>query len=75
MASQIETLARHLVRALYAATDGRPMQYRMLAGISATRDTEAAVQLAVDRGWMLCEGGHSVCLTDDGRQLGKKSQS
>lgn len=66
-----ESLALHIVRALYAATDGKPQAWRSLAGIAASTGTDAAVQLAVDRGWLLLEGGHSVCLTDAGRRLVK----
>jgi len=69
MPSEVEKLARHIVNSLYEATGGRPQQWRSLAGISETTETKAAVQLAVDRGWMLIEGGHSVCLTDAGRRL------
>ena len=69
MPSKIEPLALHLMRALYDSTGGRPMQWRSLAGISDVAETREAVQLAVDRGWLLVEGGHSVSLTDAGRQL------
>lgn len=30
---------------------------------------EAALLLAVERDWLLVEGGHSICLTDAGRHL------
>lgn len=69
MPSKPEALALHIMRALYDATAGRPMQWRSLAGISDVAETREAVQLAVTRGWLLVEGGHSVCLTDEGRQL------
>ncbi len=72
MPSNIEALARHLVRALYDATDGRPQHWRSLAGLGKGSDSAAAVQLAIDRGWLLIEGGHSVCLTDEGRQLAER---
>lgn len=71
MASETERLARHIVQSLYDATDGRPQQWRGLAGFSDTRETSDAVSLAVERGWLLLEGGHSVCLTDAGRELAK----
>lgn len=71
MPSEVEKLARHIVNSLYVTTGGRPQQWRSLAGISETAETKAAVQLAVDRGWMLIEGGHSVCLTEAGRRLGE----
>lgn len=69
MPSKPETLALHIMRALYDATGGRPMQWRSLAGLSDVAETREAVQLTVDRGWLLVEGGHSVCLTDEGRQV------
>ena len=68
MPSEVEKLARHIVASLYATTGGRPQQWRSLAGISETAEAKAAVQLAVDRGWLLIEGGHSICLTDAGRR-------
>ena len=51
MPSKPETLALHLMRALYDATAGRLMQWRSLAGIAEGSETQEAVQLAVDRGW------------------------
>ena len=68
MSTKTESLALHIMRALYDATGGRPMQWRSLAGISDVAETREAVQLAVDHGWLLIEGGHSVCLTDEGRR-------
>ena len=65
---KIEIMALHLMQSLYKATDGRPMQYRALSGFYEAAETKAAVQLAVDRGWLLLEGGHSVALTDAGRR-------
>lgn len=72
MATEIEKTARHLVRALYTATEGRPQQWRMLAGFMSLPEARDAVQLAVDRGWMLVEGSHSICLTDEGRRLAEE---
>lgn len=68
MPTKTETLTLHLMRQLYDSTAGRPMQWRSLAGISDVAPQQA-VQLAVDHGWLLIEGGHSVCLTDEGRRL------
>ena len=69
MATSIDTLARHIVRMLHAATDGRPQAWRSLAGISSVPATETAVVHAVRQGWLLLERGHSICLTDAGRRL------
>jgi hypothetical protein len=71
VASATETLALHLVRAIYDATDGQPQAWRSLAGLGKGSESEVAVQFAVDRGWLLHEGGHSVCLTDAGRRRAK----
>jgi hypothetical protein len=54
------------VHYLYALVRGRLHQWRMLSGMPTTAD---AVHLAVQRGWVECEGGHSVALTDTGRQM------
>jgi Mn-dependent DtxR family transcriptional regulator len=32
-------------------------------------EAEAAANEAAAKGWLIVEGGHSVCLTDDGRRL------
>jgi hypothetical protein len=68
MANETETLALHLVRAVYNATDGQPMQWRSLEGLDVP-ETNAAVRYAVTRGWMKVQGGDSVCLTDAGRRI------
>lgn len=62
-------LAPKLRDDLFRRTAGRPMQWRSLAGISDAAETREPVQHAVDRGWLLGEGGHSICLTDAGRQV------
>jgi hypothetical protein len=67
MPSKTETLARRLMRALYDATDGRPMQWRSLEGLNVP-ETDEAVRYAVTRGWMMVESGHIVRLTEDGRR-------
>jgi hypothetical protein len=68
MPSGTESLAVQLVRALYDATDGRPMQWRSLEGLDLP-DAAAAVSYAVTRGWLLVQGEHTVCLTDAGRRI------
>jgi hypothetical protein len=65
-ATKVEKHARAIVKALYEATDGLPMQWRMLTRV--TGSTEEALQYAVDRNWLTVVG-HSACLTDEGRQL------
>jgi hypothetical protein len=66
MASDTETLALHLVQALYDATDGQLLHWRMSAEID--RDTADAIEFAVARGWVIVEDGYSICLTDAGRR-------
>jgi len=68
MPSGTESLAVQLVRALYDATDGRPMQWRSLESLDLP-ESAAAVRYAVTRGWLLVQGEHSVCLTDAGRRI------
>jgi len=71
-----DPLALRFCRALSLDTDGRAMQWRsiMVVGAKASlRDdqVEHAVTHAVAYGLVLVEGGHSVCLTDHGRDLAK----
>ena len=50
MPSKTESLALHIMRALYDATAGRPLQWRSLAGISDVAETREAVDRS-DRAW------------------------
>ena len=69
MVDQSEAFARHLVRALDYATDGKPVWWSLPNDLNdAMRE---AIERAVDRGWILLAGSHSVCLTDAGRDLVK----
>ena len=69
MASETESLAVQLVRALSDAPDGRPMQWRKIEHLDfATAD---AIEFAAARGWVQIEGGHSIALTEAGRLLAK----
>jgi Mn-dependent DtxR family transcriptional regulator len=69
MASETESLAVQLVRTLYDATDGHPMQQRMIKQLDGA--TADAVEFAAARGWVQVELGHSIALTEAGRQLAK----
>jgi len=62
MASDSETLALRMLCFLYDATGGRPLHWRMSAEID--RETADAIEFAVARGWVVVQGGHSICLTD-----------
>jgi hypothetical protein len=66
MSSETEALALHLVRALYEATGGRPQEWRSLEELDVA--TTDAIVFAVARGWVVVQGGHSICLTDAGRR-------
>jgi hypothetical protein len=74
MPNKTETSALRLMRALFDATDGRPMQWRSLEGLDVP-EMDEAVRYAVTRGWMMVEGGHIVCLTDDGRRRGNRAST
>jgi hypothetical protein len=67
MSSETETLALHLIRALYDSTAGRPQEWRMLEELDAA--TTDAIEFAVARGWVVVQGSHSICLTDAGWRL------
>jgi len=58
-----EELAQHLLRRVYEATNGRPMHWRTLV---TTKTGMKAVELAVERGWLLAESDQGVCLTAEG---------
>jgi len=66
-------LALRLCRALNVDTGGQPMQWRMAsmiavrARIRGEKEIDKAVAAAVAAGWLILEGGHSICLTDSGR--------
>ena len=64
--------ARKFVKALYKAAEGKPMQWRMVIGLSAK---QSAVDYAVEKGWIIVEGEHSVCLTDKGAALVRTTSS
>jgi hypothetical protein len=64
---EIEGRARAIVKALYEATDGRPMRWCILAFIRG--DSDEALQYAVDRKWVIRGEGNTACLTDEGRKL------
>ena len=71
MSSETETLALHLVRALYEATGGQPQRWESLGNLGADQADAAGIAYAVERGWLLISGGlHSLSLTEVGRQVG-----
>ena len=66
-----EELALHILKRVYEHTEGRS-EWRTLA---TNKTGEAAVELAVDRGWLLVDGSMGVCLTEEGRARVKKDFS
>jgi hypothetical protein len=68
MASETESLAVQLVRALNDTPDGRLMQWRKIEQLDGA--TADAIEFATARGWVQVEGGH-VALTEAGRLLAK----
>jgi hypothetical protein len=75
MPTPTAALARRIVGAVQTYTGGEPQRWarvNTIATIVMVSDDDvlhAALQIAVDQGWLLMEGGHSVCLTDEGRRL------
>jgi hypothetical protein len=67
-----EELARQILRRIYEDTDGRPMEWRTLV---TNKTADAAVELAVDYGWLLIDGDKGICLSDEGRALVRKELS
>jgi hypothetical protein len=48
------------------------MEWRTLV---TNKTADAAVELAVDYGWLLIDGDKGVCLSDEGRALVRKELS
>jgi hypothetical protein len=71
MTGDSEIAARQLVKALHAATEGQSHAWRRLSvlkGAPLRGFSDANIQVALDKGWVLVESWHSVCLTDEGRR-------
>ena len=69
MPRETESLAVQLVRVLYGATNGNPIQWRKIEQLDGA--TADAVEFAAARGWIQVEGAHSIALTEAGRNLAK----
>jgi hypothetical protein len=67
MVDQSEKYARLLVRALYYATDGKPVWWQLPRDLNDV--AREALECAADNGWVLLLDYHSVWLTDAGRDL------
>ena len=66
MPNDTEAMALALIRLLHEATDGEAMQWRTVRWIDGTTE---AVEVAVERGWVLVDTSRRVALTDLGRRL------
>jgi hypothetical protein len=64
---EAESAAVDLIRALYDLTDGLSEQWCMLEELRGGANSAAIY--AFTRGWIVIEGGHSICLTEAGRRL------
>jgi Mn-dependent DtxR family transcriptional regulator len=69
--------ARRFCAALGDLSERRPQRWRMLHSVAQRLgvgwdEAEAAANEAAEKGWLTIEGGHSVCLTEDGRRVGAK---
>jgi hypothetical protein len=63
MSAEVDQDARKLVKSLYTAMEAKPMQWPMVTGLSSK---QAAVDYAVEKGWLLVERGRSVSLIEEG---------
>ena len=61
MPSETESLAFHLIRGLYHATEGRLMHWRCLDDLDVPQTAEA-VRYATTRGWIQVESGNASAL-------------
>jgi len=74
MATKTEAMARRIVREMQACTRGKSRKWvpvhtlALRLVMKKNHSLALALTFGVDRGWLLVEGGHSVCLTDTGRR-------
>ena len=72
-----DVAARYFVYKLYEATDGQPMQWRVLHGMG---ESAATISRAVERGWVILQDvrgkplDRKAALTDEGRRLARKGR-
>jgi hypothetical protein len=77
MPSDSEPLARRIVHDLMIYTRGRPRQFVSIQTIERRLDltddetTDAALNVAMEQGWLLRKGESSFGLTDAGRKVAK----
>ena len=77
MVSDAEPLARRIVRDLMIYTRGRPRQFVSIQTIERRLEltddetTDAALNMAMEKGWLDRHGESAFGLTDEGRKAGK----
>jgi hypothetical protein len=65
--------ALYVCRQLYEDTDGQPMAWRRAAGGYAV---QMALEYGIDHGWLLVDDrDSSICLSEEGRRLVRKTLS
>lgn len=67
MPNETEAMALALVRLLYEATEGVPLQWRMFQELDS--DAEVAMKFAGAQGWILADDSRGIALTEAGRQI------
>jgi hypothetical protein len=73
----IDVAARYFVYKLYEATDGQPMQWRVVHRMG---ESAATISQAVERGWVVLQEvrgkplERKAALTDEGRRLARKGR-
>jgi hypothetical protein len=77
MTSEPQVLSRRIVRDAYVFTRGTPMQWVTVQTIARRLSLsdevmiDRAIQLARRNGWLDFAGGHSICLTEEGRRMAR----
>lgn len=72
-----ENLARRIVRDVYAFTSGKPMEWVPVETIARRLSlsdevmVNQSIELARRKGWLDFAGGHSICLTEEGRRMAR----
>ena len=72
-----DLLARRIVRDIMIYTRGQPRRWVPMQTVERRlvlkddKATDAALTVAIEKGWLLLKADHSIGLTDSGRQLTK----
>ena len=72
-----DSLAKRIVRDVMIYTRGQPRRWVPVQTVERRlvlkddKATDAALTVAIEKGWLLLKADHSIGLTDSGRQLTK----